>query len=302
MKLIMRAQRGPKASISKQIRLRNNERKGKSKTSFTQSFPKYNSSLNPLRGSAIQCSVKKLQQDMVLVDTGPKTPIICFQHELKRVPIPKQARFVLGIEDVEVFGEPKMLLPEPLERKCKSKLVRTELTKIWRSDQHNLVKGFILNSVKGGYAVAIAGHIASPPKSPRRSRKVFHSQWRISSILNMNSKIGNIVVKEIGDGKIDYSSPAKPHQEQQIKRLGAKRKHLRNTKKTTFFRRYEIIEKNKSKNYSSLPMVPTTQKTKRSLKRLGPKPRACTEKTRENTKRSTTNNVSKLKDQGRAKN
>ncbi len=99
--------------------------------SFTQLFPKYNSSLNPLHGSAIQCSIKKLQQNMVLVDIGLKTLIICFQHELKRVPITKQARFILGIEDVEVFGELKMLLPKPLERKCKSKLIWTELIKIW---------------------------------------------------------------------------------------------------------------------------------------------------------------------------
>ena len=66
--------------------------------SFTQLFPQYNSSLNPLRGSAIQCSVKKLRQNMVLVDTGLKTLIICFQHELKRVPITKQTRFILGVE------------------------------------------------------------------------------------------------------------------------------------------------------------------------------------------------------------
>jgi ribosomal protein L14E/L6E/L27E len=266
--------------------------------SFTQLFPKYNSSLNPLRGSAIQCSIKKLQQNMVLVDTGLKTLIICFQHELKRVPITKQAKFILGIEDVEVFGELKMLLPKPLERKCKSKLIWTELTKIWRSD-HNLVKGFLLNSVKGGYAIAIAGHIAFLPKSLRRSRKVFHSQWRIFSILNMNPKIGNIVVKDIDDGKIDFFSPAKAHRKK-IKRLGVKRKHLRNTKKNTFFYKYEKIKKKKNQNFSSLPMVSTTPKTKQSLKRLGPKPQAYIEKTRENTEKSTTNNIFKLKDQGRA--
>ncbi|CAM6007677.1 unnamed protein product [Sphagnum balticum] len=142
--------------------------------SFTQLFPKYNSSLNPLCGSAIQCSIKKLQQNVVLVDIGLKTLIICFQHELKRMPITKQAKFILGIEDVEVFG-------------------------------------FLLNSIKGGYAIAIVGHIAFLPKSLRRSRKVFHSQWRIFSILNMNPKIGNIVVKDIDDGKIDFFSPAKAH-------------------------------------------------------------------------------------------
>nr|WIA66427.1 ribosomal protein S1 [Apopellia endiviifolia]WIA66468.1 ribosomal protein S1 [Apopellia endiviifolia]WIA66509.1 ribosomal protein S1 [Apopellia endiviifolia]WIA66550.1 ribosomal protein S1 [Apopellia endiviifolia] len=171
--------------------------------SFSQLFTKYNSSFNPLRGSAIRCSVIQLQ-NKVLVDTGLKTPIMCFQHELmKGVPITNHQRFNFGIEDVEVFGEPKMLLPKPLEIKCKRKLVRIELTKIWRSDQ-NLVKGFILNSVKGGYAVAIAGYIASLPKSLLRSRKVFYSQWRIFSILNMKPEISNIVVKEIG--KIDFST------------------------------------------------------------------------------------------------
>jgi hypothetical protein len=48
-------------------------------------------------------------------------------------------------------------------------------------------------------------------------------------------------------------------------------------------------------------MVPTTQKTKQSLKRLGPKPQAHTEKTRENMKQSTTNNVFRLRDQGRTR-
>ncbi|GJP41374.1 hypothetical protein CLOM_g1046, partial [Closterium sp. NIES-68] len=54
-----------------------------------------------------------------------------------------------------------------------------------------------LNSVNGGYAVAIAGHIAFLPKSLRVERKVYHSQWRTFSILSMNPKIGNIVVKEL---------------------------------------------------------------------------------------------------------
>jgi len=99
--------------------------------------------------------------------------------------ITKQTRFILGIEQVEMFGELKMLLPKLLERKCKSKLIWTELTKIWQND-HNLVKGFLLNSVKRGYAIAIAGHITFFPKGLRKSGKIFHSQWRIFSILNMN--------------------------------------------------------------------------------------------------------------------
>ncbi len=56
------------------------------------------------------------------------------------MPITKQARSILGIEDVQVIGELKMILPKPLEKKCKSKLIWIELTKIWQSD-HNLVKG-----------------------------------------------------------------------------------------------------------------------------------------------------------------
>ncbi len=58
---------------------------------------------------------------MVLVDTKLKTLIICSQHKLNRVPITKQARCILGIEDEKVFGELKMSLPKPLERKCKIK-------------------------------------------------------------------------------------------------------------------------------------------------------------------------------------
>nr|YP_009674917.1 ribosomal protein S1 [Haplomitrium hookeri]QDE12935.1 ribosomal protein S1 [Haplomitrium hookeri] len=251
--------------------------------SFHQLFPKYNSSSHPSRGSAIQCSVIQLQQNKVLVDTGLKTPIICFQHELEGVPITKQARFHFGIEDVEVFGEPKMLLPEPLGIKCKRKQVRIELTKIWRSDQ-NLVKGFIPNSVKGGYAVAIAGYTASPPKSLPRSRKVFHSQWRISPILNMKPEIGNIVVREIGDSKIDYFSPTKSHQKQ-TKHLGARLKHWRDVERNT------NVKKKKG--------FPTTKKTEQSFKHLGPEPLAHIEKKRETTKQSARSNVFQLKDQGR---
>jgi len=47
-------------------------------------------------------------------------------------------------------------------------------------------------------------------------------------------------------------------------------------------------------------MVSTTPKTKQSLKHLGRKPQAYIEKTCENMKKSTTNNIFKLKDQGRA--
>jgi hypothetical protein len=53
-----------------------------------------------------------------------------------------------------VFDKLKMLFLKPLERKCKNKQIWTELTKIWQSD-HNLVKGFLLNSAERDYAIAI---------------------------------------------------------------------------------------------------------------------------------------------------
>ncbi len=73
---------------------------------------------------------------------------------------------------MKVFGELKMLLSKPLEKNGKNKQIWTELTKIWQSD-HNLVKGFLLNSVERGYAIAIGGHIAFLPKSLRRNRLLF---------------------------------------------------------------------------------------------------------------------------------
>jgi hypothetical protein len=53
----------------------------------------------------------------------------------------------------------------------------------------------------------------------------------------------------------------------------------------------------KIKISSLFPWFPQPQK-KQSLKCLGPKPHAYIEKTRENTEKSTTNNIFKLKDQG----
>ncbi len=67
---------------------------------------------------------------MILMDMRLKTLIICFQHEMKRMPVTKQAKSILGIENVQMIGELKILLPKPLKRKCKTKLFWIELTKI----------------------------------------------------------------------------------------------------------------------------------------------------------------------------
>jgi len=58
----------------------------------------------------------------------------------------------------------------------------------------------------------------------------------------------------------------------------------------------------KKKKLSFIPMVFATQKTKQSLNHLGPKPQARTKEMHENTEQSTTNNISRLKDQGQARN
>lgn len=55
---------------------------------------------------------------MVLVDIVLENIVICFQLEMKRVPISKKLKLSLGIEDVAVFGKPKMFLPKLLEIKC----------------------------------------------------------------------------------------------------------------------------------------------------------------------------------------
>jgi acylphosphatase len=72
------------------------------------------------------------------------------------------------------------------------------------------------------------------------------------------------MVKNIDDGKIEFFFAGKST-------LKKKRKHLWNTKKNTFFYKYEKL---KNQNFSSLPMISTTPKIKQSLKRLDPKPQA----------------------------
>jgi len=55
----------------------------------------------------------------------------------------------------------------------------------------------------------------------------------------------------------------------------------------------------KKSKFQLSSMVSIAPKTKQSLKCLGPKHQAYIEKTREKMKKSTTNNIFKLKDQGR---
>jgi len=118
-------------------------------------------------------------------------------------------RFVIGVEEKRssLSGELICSAPKSLEQISKRKIIWTEMTKLCRTSEQNRMKsrsrldgslpGFILNSVNGGYAVAIAGYIAFLPKSLCITKKVFIGQWRQFAIISMNPKIANIVVKEI---------------------------------------------------------------------------------------------------------
>ena len=124
----------------------------------------------------------------------------------------------MGSSSGQLFGEPKIILPKRLHKMRRRILIWSELVKMWKtkarhvdSNKYSLrfqstapnltIRGFILNSVKGGYAVGIAGNIAFLPKSLRRGRKIYRGQWRMFSILNMNPKLRNIVVKQHVHGK-----------------------------------------------------------------------------------------------------
>lgn len=106
---------------------------------------------------------------------------------------------IIGIEEKRSTqsGELTFTPPKFIEKLSRRKLIWTELTNIWRTSSKNRVRGFILNSVNGGFAVALAGYIAFLPKSLCLNKKVFIGQWRQFAIISMNPKIANIVVKEI---------------------------------------------------------------------------------------------------------
>lgn len=168
---------------------------------LSRSFPRSNSSFFLCSGNALQSEVLRLREEMFLVDAGLGTPRICMQDEPTGVPINRATRFenkvgsrdvvageslikkrilerffidvvageslikeraaarfnyLVGSRDV-VAGEPLLLLP----RRFRQNLAWMELNKIWRTNTK--VKGFIIEKVKGGYSVAIAGFITFLP-------------------------------------------------------------------------------------------------------------------------------------------
>ena len=189
-------------------------------------FSRSNSSFFLCSGNALQSEVLRLREEMFLVDAGLGTPRICMQDELTGVPINRATRFenkvgfldlvageslikeqilerffidlvageslikeraaarfndLVGSTDV-VAGEPLLLLP----RRFRQNRAWMELNKIERTKAK--IKGFIIEKVKGGSSVAIAGFITFLPFRRRQRRS--NDRFAIESI---NPKKTNIV-------------------------------------------------------------------------------------------------------------
>lgn len=198
--------------------------------SWSRLFPRSNSSFLLCRGNALQSSVLRLglSEEMFLLDAGLGTPKMCMQDELTGVPMKRATRFenkvgFLNVVSGEslikkrilerlfihlVFGESlikkraaarfhsfvgslDVVAGEPLllPRRFRQKRAWMELKKIWRTNKK--VKGFIINKVKGGYSVAIAGFITFRPFYPLITQRIANDRFTIKS---MNPKRTNIVV------------------------------------------------------------------------------------------------------------
>ncbi|KAL0533065.1 hypothetical protein IC582_030631 [Cucumis melo] len=94
--------------------------------------------------------------------------------------------YLVGSTDV-VAGEPLFLLP----RRFRQNRAWMELNKIWQRNQK--VKGLIIEKVKGGYSVAIAGFITFLPFCPLIRQRISNDRFSIQSI---HPKRTNIVVKK----------------------------------------------------------------------------------------------------------
>nr|UTM91906.1 ribosomal protein S1 [Hygrochilus parishii]WHL30893.1 ribosomal protein S1 [Vanda lilacina] len=198
---------------------------------WSRSFPRSNSSFLFCSGNASQSSVLRLRfrEEMFLVDAGPGTPKICMQDEPTGVPIHRATRFENKVGSLNVVageslikkrilerffidlvageslikeraaarfhdfwgsldvvaGEPLLLLP----RRFRQNRAWVELQKIWRTKKK--VKGFLIDKVKGGYSVAIAGFITFLPFYPLIIQRIANDRFTIESI---NPKRTNIVV------------------------------------------------------------------------------------------------------------
>ncbi|KAL5052987.1 hypothetical protein RYX36_033669 [Vicia faba] len=187
---------------------------------LSRSFPRCNLSLFLCSGNALQSEVLRLGEEMFLVDAGLGTPINFMQDEPIGVPINRATRFeneegfqdrvageslikkkilerlfidlvageslikeravsrfndLVGSTDV-VSGEPLLLL----SRRFRQNRAWIKLNKIWQTKTK--VKGFIIDKVKGGYSVAIAGFITFLPfrsHNKRKKRRISNDRFTI---------------------------------------------------------------------------------------------------------------------------
>nr|BCT43294.1 ribosomal protein S1 [Musa coccinea] len=194
---------------------------------WSRSFPRSNSSFLLCNGIALQSSVLRLRLKgkMFLVDAGPGTPLNCMEDELtlnratshrfenkvgslhvvagdsqikERIndrllmdlvagqsQIKERAalRFHSFVGSLDVLAGEPLLLPRGLRQNR----AWMELMKNWRTN--NKVKGFIINKVKGGYSVAIAGFITFLPFCPLITQKIANDRFTIESINPNRRKI-----------------------------------------------------------------------------------------------------------------
>nr|ARX11172.1 ribosomal protein S1 [Scheuchzeria palustris] len=203
--------------------------------SLRRSFPRSNSSFFSCNGKAFLSSVLRLRSRF-LVDAGLGTPRISMQDEPTGVPINRATRFEnkVGSQNVgdgqslikertaarfhEIFvGDGQSLIKERtaarfheifvgdgepliLPRKFRQNRAWMELKKIWRRNKK--VKGFLLDKVKGGYSVAIAGFITFLPFRSLKKKRRGNDRFTIDSL---HPKSPNIVV--LLEEKLPYRSP-----------------------------------------------------------------------------------------------
>lgn len=205
---------------------------------FGVHYAQSNSSLPLVRGNSVKCSVEQTEGTTVLIDSGLKQQVVCSAERVSDC-MTGYALDYVGIH---------LTLAPPIENGCSRKVIgpkafyrvhQRELAWFlfwklppclpsWSGNVKwpfklsfsgvlvrkglNLIPGFIVNSVNGGYAVAIGGYIAFLPKSLRCVQRVStHSMPRLRhttrqgghrqfmsffSIVKMNPQIKNIVVRE----------------------------------------------------------------------------------------------------------
>ncbi|XP_051124177.1 ribosomal protein S1, mitochondrial-like [Andrographis paniculata] len=189
-------------------------------------FPRSNSSFFLRSGLALDAKVVRLREEMYLIDAGVGKPRIATQEEIIKPPnhdgparfsnrvgflnpsnqdssVKNQllqrffvdlvtgdarakqqaaARFddLVGLSDTVSGGEQPLLLP----RRFRKQRAWTELLKKWRSNSK--VKGFVAQSTRGGYSIAIAGYLAFVPTRNAMNNRLSGDRYIIQSISPKN--------------------------------------------------------------------------------------------------------------------